>query len=83
MKKYIDEYGFIRGWKNICAFLGGVHINTAKNYKRKWGLPVHYFPSGRIYAIPAELIIFMDELHRLRQTRRKLKMQEKAENSAI
>lgn len=60
--------GWLNGWKEICSYIGCAK-NTAKKFKKQYGMPTHYLPTGQIIAIKNELdkwIILFDRKKRLK-----------------
>ncbi len=49
---------WLNGWKQIAAFMG-CSVDTAKRYKKRFGLPVKYLPSGRPAAVKEELQMWL------------------------
>jgi len=54
--------GFITGWKSIAAHIGVGTERTARNWMRKYGLPVYYMPNGRPALDPLEYEAWLKQL---------------------
>lgn len=61
----MKSLGIIQGWKSIGHHLG-VSARTARRWYDNYKLPVHYSPSGRAYAIIAEVNKYMSVYSYLR-----------------
>ena len=53
------ESGLLSGWKQIAAYLGK-SVQTVKRYHKRYSMPVRRYPSGRVFALAYEIILFMD-----------------------
>lgn len=56
----------LQGWKEIAGYLR-IHPQTAKRYKRKFGMPVCYMPSGKPCISIKMIHQWLLEAERLRQ----------------
>jgi len=58
--RQIAGHGWLTGWKAIASYVG-VHIDTAKKYKKEFSMPVHYLPGGTPMCLPREIDIWAIE----------------------
>ncbi len=67
---------WLRGWDDICKYLGGIHKETARRWVRKYGMPIRRAPGNIPIALPAELdiwVITFDELKKKEKKKRRNK----------
>ena len=55
--------GWLRGWKDIAAYCGGLAVNTVRKYYKQYGMPIHRLPGGKPVALPSELDLWLIEMN--------------------
>ncbi len=46
--------GVLYGWQDIADYVG-CSVKTARRYAKKYHLPIRYFPSKKLFAIPSDI----------------------------